>query len=94
MEANLPHLEKIKNVAVKSFFDQSNDFFPGSNDDTALTTPLPSNNNDLHNHHNGDGVIPLNQADLLSSSSSEELLDDHFHQRSQSNLNKNDKTPE
>ena len=94
MEANLPHLEKIKNVAVKSFFDQNNEIVPGSNHDTALNTPSTSNNNDLHNYHNGDGVIPLNQADILSSLSFEESLDDHYYQRSQSSLDKSDKTLE
>ena len=82
MEANLPHLERIKNVAVKSCFDQNNEIVPGSNDDTALTTLSPSNNNDLHNHRNGDVVIPLNQADLLLSLSSKKSINDHFHQRS------------
>ena len=34
LEANLPHLDKIKNLAVKSFFDQNNETVPDSNKDS------------------------------------------------------------
>ena len=102
MKAKLPHLEKIKNVAVKSFFDQNNEKVPDSNEEeevVSVATPSPINNNSLQSHTNTQGVVPLNQAEILSLSSSssdddDDSTDEHFASRSRSSLDRSDKTQE
>lgn len=66
VDCNLPHLDKIKNVAVKSFFDQIDKTVPGFNkgEVVVIATPSPTNNHGTHNIANGQGLIPLNQAEL------------------------------
>ena len=51
VDCNLPHLDKIKNVAVKSFFNQNDETIPGSSKEevVVIVIPSPTNNNGTPN---------------------------------------------
>ena len=95
MEAKLPHLDKIKNVAVKSFFDQNDESVPGSkedNEEVVVVATLSPTNNRAASITNTQGIVPLNQSELVLSSDSDEDQDDHFGTRSRSSLDTSDQT--
>ena len=93
LEHNLPHLDKMKDVAVKSLFAHNNETMPGANQDedevVVVATPSP---NRTANITNSQGQIPLNQSELVLSSDSDSSLDHNFGTRSRSSLDTSDQT--
>ena len=98
VDYNPPHLDKIINVAVKSFFDQNDKTVPWSNEEeiVVIANLHPTNNNGMRNTTNVQSLIQLNQVELLRSCGEDENEDDatneHFGTRSRSSLDKSDET--
>lgn len=91
MDANLLHLEKVKNVAVKLFFDQYDETVLVSNEEEVIfmTTPSPTNNYGTNIIINTQGLIPLNTSKVvLSSDDDDDEIDEKFGTRSRSSLDK------